>query len=98
MALFKIFRAAHWHAFMETGTFAGSDDDLRDGFIHLSDGEQVAGTIEKHFAGQAGLVIAEVDVGDDPELKWEPSRNGALFPHLFRALVRADVIGHETRA
>jgi uncharacterized protein (DUF952 family) len=96
MAIFKIVRAAEWAAFEAEGRFAGSADDLRDGFIHLSTDEQLAGTLRKHFAGEAGLVVLRVELGADPLLKWEESRGGALFPHLYRPLERADVV--EVRA
>ncbi|TPE63319.1 DUF952 domain-containing protein [Sandaracinobacter neustonicus] len=93
MALFKIFRAREWVAFEADGRFEGSADDLRDGFIHLSAAAQLEGTLKRHFAGEGGLVLAEVDVADDPALKWEESRGGALFPHLYRPLLLADVVG-----
>lgn len=92
MAIYKIFRAAEWAAFMAEGRFGGSADDRRDGFIHLSDQAQLAGTLERHFAGEEGLVVAEVAVADDAALRWEVSRGGAAFPHLYRALERADVV------
>lgn len=98
MVLLKIFRAAEWAAFFEAGEFAGSADDLRDGFIHLSSADQLAGTLERHFGGEAGLVVAEIDVAEDRALRWELSRGGAAFPHLYRALMWADVVGHEVRA
>jgi uncharacterized protein (DUF952 family) len=92
MAIFKILRAAEWASFRDAGTFAGSADDLRDGFIHMSTEAQLQGTLAKHFAGEAGLVVVELGVADDPELRWEASRGGALFPHLYRPLVTTDVI------
>lgn len=94
----KIFRAGEWAAFRGTGRFEGSADDRRDGFIHLSLPDQVAGTIERHFAGEAGLVLARLRVGDDPALKLEVSRGGAAFPHLYRALTLDDVLDYEERA
>lgn len=94
----KIFRAAEWAAFRADGRFDGSADDRRDGFIHLSWPAQVAGTIERHFAGEAGLVLARVAVSADPALKLELSRGGATFPHLYRALEWADVRDFEVRA
>ena len=97
MKLVKIFRAPEWAAFRETGLFAGSADDLRDGFIHLSAGEQVEGTLAAHFAGEDRLVLAEVDVGEDTALRWELSRGGKAFPHLYRPLRWADVARHEER-
>jgi uncharacterized protein (DUF952 family) len=69
------------------GRYAGSADDLRDGFIHLSAAHQLGGTLAKHFAGQSGLFLLAVDadkLGHD--LRWEPSRGGALFPHLYAPL------------
>ena len=92
MPVLKVFRAAEWAAFRESGRFAGSADDLRDGFIHLSTPEQLAGTLARHFAGETGLVLAEVKVEGDPALRWEESRGGALFPHLYRALASSDIV------
>jgi uncharacterized protein (DUF952 family) len=91
----KIFRAAEWAAFRGAGRFEGSPDDLRDGFIHLSGPAQVAGTVARHFAGETGLVLARLGVGDDPALKLEVSRGGEAFPHLYRALLWADVLDWE---
>jgi uncharacterized protein (DUF952 family) len=89
----KLLRAPEWAAFETAGSFAGSPDDLRDGFIHLSTPEQAVVTREKYFAGIEGLVEVTCDadaLGD--ALRWEPSRGGALFPHLYRPLVRADIV------
>ena len=86
-SIYKILRASEWRDAQAQGAVTGSADDLRDGFIHLSTRGQVAGTLERHFAGETGLVVLEVAahrLGDD--LKWEPSRGGALFPHLYAAL------------
>ena len=67
--------------------YRGSADDRRDGFIHFSTAAQVAGTVAKHFAGQTGLFLIAVDADALGEaLKWEPSRGGALFPHLYGEL------------
>lgn len=91
---YKIFTAQQWAAFQAAGAFAGASVDLADGYIHLSAKEQLQGTLDKHFAGQSGLVIAEIDLnilGDD--VVWEESRGGALFPHLYnRPLPMAAVI------
>jgi uncharacterized protein (DUF952 family) len=79
------------------GRFAGSADDARDGFIHLSAGGQVAGTLAKHFAGQTDLVLLAVDADRLGErLRWEPSRGGELFPHLYGQLPLEHVISVET--
>ena len=71
----------------ERGRFEGSADDAGDGFIHLSAGHQVAGTLAKYFAGQRDLVLLAVDPGRLGErLRWEESRGGELFPHLYGPL------------
>jgi uncharacterized protein (DUF952 family) len=74
------------------GLFAGSADDLRDGFIHLSTAAQAADTAARHFNGQEGLVVLSVDAAElGAALVWEPSRGGALFPHLYGPLDPAKV-------
>ena len=84
---FKIFTADQWQQFEADGSFAGAPVDLADGYIHMSTADQLNGTLEKHFAGQEGLVIAEVDLsGFGDALRWEVSRGGALFPHLYAEL------------
>ena len=91
--VYKILRAHEWQAFDADGHFAGSPDDALDGFIHLSAEDQVAGTRSRHFSGVAGLVLVKLDadaLGD--ALRWEVSRGSVVFPHLYRALHRADVI------
>ena len=75
------------------GSFAGAPVDLADGYIHLSTADQLAGTIDKHFAGQDGLQLAAIDLealGD--AVKWEESRGGALFPHIYGAPITLDVV------
>ncbi|RJT25752.1 DUF952 domain-containing protein [Chakrabartia godavariana] len=84
---FKIFTADQWRQFEAAGSFAGAPVDLADGYIHMSTATQLQGTLDKHFAGQTGLVIAEIDLsGFGDALRWEVSRGGALFPHLYGAL------------
>lgn len=84
---FKIFTADQWQQFEADGSFAGAPVDLADGYIHMSTSDQLDGTLEKHFAGQEGLVIAEIDLSDFGDaLQWEVSRGGALFPHLYAEL------------
>lgn len=86
-SIFKLCAAREWEAAIEAGEYRGSPDDLRDGFIHFSTREQLAETAAKHFAGQEGLLLVEVDAGRLGEaLRHEPSRGGALFPHLYAAL------------
>lgn len=85
--VYKILRASEWAVFTTTGQFAGSADDLQDGFIHLSTEAQLRGTLTKHFAGEADLVIVEFEVAAlGAHLRWEASRGGALFPHLYGVL------------
>ena len=84
---YKLLRAAEWAAFQRDGSSAGSPDDLRDGYIHMSTAEQVDGTRAKYFADEPGVVLLAVDtakLGD--EIRWEASRGGQLFPHLYRPL------------
>jgi uncharacterized protein (DUF952 family) len=85
--IYKICTAAEWREAEIAGVYRGSAVDLKDGFIHFSTAEQAAETASKWFAGQRDLVLVAVDadaLGD--KLKWEPSRGGALFPHLYGAL------------
>ena len=85
--LYKVLREAEWREAQTQGAVAGSADDLRDGFIHLSTRGQLAGTLDRHFAGETGLVVLEIAADRlNAGLKWEPSRDGALFPHLYRVL------------
>lgn len=85
--VFKIATASQWRDAVATGAFAGSHDDLRDGFIHLSSGDQLAGTLAKHFRGQSDLVLVAFTASSlAPDLKWEVSRGGNLFPHLYAPL------------
>jgi uncharacterized protein (DUF952 family) len=85
--IYKIVPAALWSEAMKTGTFAGSPVDLADGFIHFSTHAQVRETAAKHFAGQDGLLLVAIDADRVPTpLKWEPSRGGDLFPHLYGPL------------
>jgi uncharacterized protein (DUF952 family) len=85
--IYKILSREEWAAAQAAGRFEGSAVDLRDGFIHFSTARQAAETARRHFAGQAGLVVLAVDADRLGEaLKWEPSRGGDLFPHLYEAL------------
>jgi uncharacterized protein (DUF952 family) len=90
--IYKICEQASWRAAEQSGSYPGSDVDARDGFIHFSTAHQVAETVARHFAGQTGLMLVAV-AGDalGAALKWEPSRGGDLFPHLYAALPLAAV-------
>jgi uncharacterized protein (DUF952 family) len=85
--IYKILPRAEWTAAVEAGSFAGSAVDHADGYIHFSTAAQAGETARRYFAGLADLVVLEVE-GDDlgEALKWEPSRGGDLFPHLYAAL------------
>jgi uncharacterized protein (DUF952 family) len=85
--IYKILSAAEWRAAQAAGHFTGSAVDLQDGFIHFSTAAQAQETARRHFAGQAGLVVLEVEADELGEaLRWEPSRGGDLFPHLYAPL------------
>jgi uncharacterized protein (DUF952 family) len=93
MLIYKIFRRPEWDAFRAAGETAGAPIDLADGYIHFSTAAQVAETAAKHFATESDLVLVALNADTlGPDLKWEPSRGGQLFPHLYRRLVLADVV------
>jgi uncharacterized protein (DUF952 family) len=85
--VYKITTAAEWREAEASGYFEGSHVDRRDGFIHLSTAAQVEETARRHFAGQADLVLLALDVAAlGAPLRYEPSRGGQLFPHLYAPL------------
>lgn len=87
MLIYKIFRAEEWAGMQAKGHSAGSPADRADGFVHFSTGAQLPGTLARHFAGEDGLVLLACDSAIMGEaLRWEPARDGALFPHLYRPL------------
>lgn len=93
MLIFKIFRAEEWAAFDAAGETRGAPIDLADGYIHFSTAAQAEETAAKHFAGQDDLMLLALEadtLGD--KLIWEPSRGGALFPHLYRPMRRDEVL------
>ena len=91
--IYKIVTAAQWSEAEELGEFLGAPIDLEDGYIHFSTSSQVVETVEKHFHGQLDLLIVSVNAdGFGDELKWEPSRGGDLFPHLYSKLSVSDVV------
>lgn len=106
MLVYKIIRTPEYAAFQRDGVTAGAPVDLADGYVHMSTAAQVAETLARHFAGQDGLWLLALDAQALTPLKWETSRGGALFPHLYRALRTEDVLwaraltlgpnGHET--
>ncbi|MBL4812391.1 MAG: DUF952 domain-containing protein [Rhodobacteraceae bacterium] len=93
MLIYKILRADEWAQLQSKGTSTGAPIDVADGYIHISTGEQVAETLARHFAGEDGLMLLALEseaLGTG--LLWEPSRGGALFPHLYGPLRLFDVI------
>lgn len=83
----KILSVADWKLMLAEGRYEGSPVDLADGYIHLSAAGQLEATAAKHYAGQTDLMLVEVDLtvlADD--VVWEPSRGGALFPHIYGVL------------
>jgi uncharacterized protein (DUF952 family) len=93
MLIYKIFRRPEWDAFRAAGHTRGAPVDLDDGFIHFSTAAQVAETAARHFAGQSDLVLVSFESDAlGTALKWEPSRGGALFAHLYRPLSLSEVL------
>ncbi len=91
--LYKLLTRNEWNAFLQSGEFTGSEVDRRDGFIHLSYADQLAGTARRHFTGVKDLILLAVSPARfGPALRDEVSRGGALFPHLYGALSIADVV------
>src|SRR3954466_13363092 len=92
MRIYKILPRPEWAAAEAAGRFEGSAVDHQDGYIHFSTAAQAGETARRYFAGQADLVVLEVE-GDalGEALKWEPSRGGDLFPHLYGALLPGQV-------
>ena len=91
--IYSIARRTDWLVAQQRGGYVGSDDDRRDGFIHFSTAAQVRESCRRHRAGQCDLDLLAVDpdaLGD--ALRWEPSRGGALFPHLYAELSVAAVV------
>ena len=91
--IYKLVPAHLWAQAEQSGRFDGSPVDLQDGFIHFSTGSQLRETAEKHFKGQRDLLLVAVDPRRlGAELRWEPSRGCALFPHLYGGLAMDSVI------
>lgn len=85
--IYKICRKSEYDAARREGVFTGSVDDKRDGFIHFSTYAQVRGTLEKHFSGETDLHLLAINSDHlTPDLKWEISRGGEKFPHLYKEL------------
>ena len=92
--IYKILTRAAWDEAVAKGRFDGAAIDLQDGYIHFSSAAQAQETAARHFRGQEGLVVAAFEaeaLGAD--LRWEPSRGGQLFPHLYAPLDPAPATG-----
>ena len=96
MLIYKVCSKAVWEEIRSLTSWPGSPHDLRDGFIHFSTKEQLAGTLQKHYTGQTDLILLSIEaetLGD--ALKWEASRGGDLFPHLYGPLAIALIVASE---
>lgn len=92
---YKVLTAEQMAVLEHEGSFAGAPVDLADGYIHLSTEAQLTETVDKHFAGQTGLWVASIDLGTlGDAVKWEPSRGGQLFPHIYAPLPLSAVIAY----
>lgn len=91
--IYKIASQDEWAAALASGQFDGAPIDLADGYIHFSSAEQAQETAAKHFAGRGDLLLIALDdsvLGQ--ALKWEPSRGGQLFPHLYRSFLASEIL------
>ena len=96
MIIYKVLQDSEWAALVQNGETTGAPIDVADGYIHFSTAEQVRETVTKHFGGSPDLILASVEADTLGEaLKWEISRGGAKFPHLYRKLRRSDIVHHE---
>lgn len=92
---YKVLTGPQIAELLGSGSFAGAPVDLADGFIHLSTEGQLTETLRKHFGGQADLWIVETDLVTLHDLvRWEPSRGGQLFPHVYGELPLTAVLAH----
>jgi len=93
MMIYKIFRDAEWRALQAEGRTKGAPVDIADGYVHFSTAAQVKETAAKHFAGEEGLWLLGLETETmAADLRWETSRGGADFPHLYRDLALEDVV------
>jgi uncharacterized protein (DUF952 family) len=91
--IYKICARLAWEKALETGHFAGSRDDVRDGYIHLSTASQLDGTLSKHFAGQSDLLVITVATQSIAAgLRWETSSGGRVYPHFYGRLPAASAV------
>ena len=93
--IYKVVSHDDWEAARKAGVFKGVSIDLQDGYIHFSTGSQVRETVAKHFADRQDLLIVAVETESLEQIKWEPSRGGDLFPHLYGDLHFSSVVWEE---
>ena len=95
-SLYKVVSCEDWQQALTAGIFRGFGIDLEDGFIHLSTGDQVKQTVRRYFSGRADLMLVSIDgSGLGETLRWEPSRGGVLFPHVYGAIAMSAVLQAE---
>lgn len=92
MLIYKIFRGPEWAALQDQGETQGAPIDVADGYIHFSTAETVAETAAKYFTDAEDLILCALDADALDPLKWEPAREGVLFPHLYRNIRLSDVL------
>ena len=92
MLIYKIFRADEWADLQAKGETQGAPIDIADGYVHFSTAETVAETAAKYFGGVEGLVLCALEADELEPLKWEPAREGVLFPHLYRNIRLTDIL------
>ncbi len=91
--IYKICNEKEWTKALEKGIYEGSEHDIRDGFIHLSTKSQLEGTLSKHFSNQENLLLIAIEEEKiSSNLKYEPARNGELFPHIYGKLETHSVL------
>lgn len=91
---YKVLTGEQMAALERDGRFAGAPVDVADGYIHLSTGDQLTGTVDKHFVGQDDLHVVAVDLTAYRSVKWEESRGGQLFPHLYEPMLLEAVVAY----
>lgn len=95
-SLYKVVSCEDWQQAVSAGVFRGFGIDLEDGFIHLSTGDQVKDTVRRYFSGRTDLMLVSIDSsGLGQTLRWEPSRGGALFPHVHGTIPMSAVLQAE---
>jgi uncharacterized protein (DUF952 family) len=90
--IFKIIDKDEWQKVRESGSYSGSSKDLKDGFIHFSGDDQVAGTLKKFYQNQNDLILLKVDTLKLDHLVWEQASDGTMFPHLYSSLDLSNVV------